>query len=67
MKKIISTILAIAFALSTTGAAFAASSKCTVTAVEGSKLILDCGDKAENFPVGSQVKIKSKTKAIEGC
>jgi len=68
MKKIISTLLAIAFALSTAGAAIAASGKCTVVAVDDNKVTLDCGSHAKDFPVGTDVKIKSaKRKAIEGC
>ncbi|MBU0965331.1 MAG: hypothetical protein KKA54_03010 [Proteobacteria bacterium] len=68
MKKITSTLLAIAFALSTAGAVFAASGKCTVVAVDDNKVTLDCGSNAGDFPVGTDVKIKSeKKKAIEGC
>lgn len=68
MKKLTSALLAIAFVITSAGSVFAASSKCTVTAIEENKVILDCGSKADKFDVGSQVKIKSvKTKAIEGC
>lgn len=68
MKKTISTLLAIAFALSTTGAVYAASGKCTVVSVEGNKVTMDCGSNAGDFPVGTDVKIKSvDKKAVEGC
>ena len=68
MKKIISTLLAIAFALSTASAVFAASGKCTVVEVDNNKVTLDCGSNAKDFPVGTDVKIKTaKKKAIEGC
>ncbi len=42
---------------------------CKVTAVKGSTVTLDCGDKAEDFATGMkvQVKAKKKAKAIEGC
>ena len=68
MKKTLSTLLAIAFALSTAGTVFAASGKCTVVAVEDNKVTLDCGSNAGDFPVGTKVKIKSAgKKAVEGC
>ncbi|RJX36271.1 MAG: hypothetical protein C4531_00165 [Desulfurivibrio sp.] len=69
MKKTISTLLAIAFALTTAGAVYAASGKCTVVAVEDNKVTLDCGSNTGDFPVGTDVKIKSvaKGKAVEGC
>jgi len=68
MKKTISTLLAIAFALSIAGTVYAASGKCTVVSVEDNKVTLDCGSNAGDFPVGTDVKIKSdRKKAIEGC
>ncbi|OKY74246.1 MAG: hypothetical protein BM485_14585 [Desulfobulbaceae bacterium DB1] len=68
MKKTTSILLAIAFVVTSAGALQAASGKCTVTAVEGTKVILDCGSQAAEFPVGTEVKIKgAKGKAIEGC
>ena len=68
MKKLTSTLLAIAFVLTSAGALQAASGKCTVVAVEENKLILDCGKNTKDFPVGTEVKIKSSGgKAVEGC
>ncbi len=68
MKKLTSALLALAFVVTSTGTVLAASGKCTVTAIEGEKVVLDCGNKAEKFKVGDDVKIKSsKSKAIEGC
>ncbi len=68
MKKFTSVLLAVAFVITSAGASLAASGKCTVTAVEDNKVILDCGTKAANFEVGKKVKIKSmKKKSIEGC
>ncbi|MFH1217140.1 MAG: hypothetical protein V1706_11630 [Pseudomonadota bacterium] len=68
MKKTTSFLLAIAFVVTSAGALYAASGKCTVTAVEGATVTLDCGSQAAEFPVGTEVKIKSsKGKAIEGC
>ncbi|MCB2180893.1 MAG: hypothetical protein KQH63_02570 [Desulfobulbaceae bacterium] len=68
MKKLMSTLLAIAFVMTSAASGLAASAKCTVTSIEENKVILDCGSKADKFEAGSQVKIKSaKRKAIEGC
>ena len=68
MKKLTSTILAIALVLTSAGAVYAASGKCKVVAVEENKLILDCGGNTKDFPVGTEVKIKSSGgKAVEGC
>lgn len=68
MKTATTFFLALALALASTTVLHAASGKCTVIAVEGTRVILDCGDQAAEFPVGSAVKIKSeKGKAIEGC
>ena len=68
MKKLLSLVLAVAFALSTVSVSVAASVKCEVKSVEGATVVLDCGNKAEKLDVGSTVKVKSaKKKAIEGC
>lgn len=68
MKKFTSVILVAAFVITSAGISLAASGKCTVTAVEDNQVILDCGNKAAKFEVGTKVKIKSmKKKAIEGC
>jgi hypothetical protein len=68
MKKLTSALLALTIALTSAGAVYAASGKCTVVAVEENKLILDCGKNAKDFPVGTEVKIKSAGgKAVEGC
>jgi len=52
-----------------TGISFAGSTKCEVTAVDGSKVTMDCGDDADNFDKGTKVlvKVKKSRKAIEGC
>lgn len=68
MKKLTSVLLAVAFVITSAGASIAASGKCTVTAVEDNKVILDCGKNAAKFEAGTKVKIKSvQKKAIEGC
>ena len=63
MKKIVVTLMVAAFALSA-GVAFAAKAKCTVDAVEGTKVTMTC-DKAD-FKAGDAVTVKAK-KALEGC
>ena len=68
MKKLLSLVLAVAFALSTSTVALAASSKCEVKSVDGNTVVLDCGSDAADLKVGSEVKVKkAKSKAIEGC
>ncbi len=63
-------IVAVMFLLATacTGSALAKTT-CTVTAVAGSNVTMDCGDKAGDFDAGMQVNVKAKKakKAIEGC
>jgi len=63
MKKIVVTLMVAAFALSA-GAAFAAKSKCTVDAVEGTKVTLTC-DKVD-VKAGDSVTVKP-SKKLEGC
>ncbi len=48
---------------------FAASNKCSVTEVDGKKLVLECERNNNQFEAGDQVKIKSVKKgaAVEGC
>ncbi len=68
MKKLLSLVLAVAFALSTATVSLAASANCEVKSVEGTTVVLDCGNDAGDLKAGSQVKVKAaKKKAIEGC
>lgn len=75
-KKMISLAMALAFVVS--GAAVSFAGDCTVTAVEGSKVTVDCAGKMETVEgsakVGDKVMVKDgkietkkKKKAIEGC
>lgn len=68
MKKGIVVAMALVFALSTAGVAFAAKVKCTVDAVEGDKVTMTCA-KPEKFKAGDKVKVSTakKSAAIEGC
>lgn len=69
MKKgIIAFALALAMALGTAGASFAARVKCTVDSVEGDTVTMTC-EKADKMKKGDAVKVttSSKSAGIEGC
>lgn len=67
MKKgIVAVVLSLAFAASSV--AVAATTKCTVDAVDGDKVTMTC--KKAKFQAGDEVKVKGakkKAAAIEGC
>ena len=47
---------------------FAASSRCTVVKIEGTRMVIECEKKTKGFSEGSKIKIKlDKKKAVEGC
>ncbi len=49
-------------------AAIAATATCTVSEIQNTVVILDCGKAAGKLHVGDKVKVKTaKKKAIEGC
>ena len=75
-KKMISLAMALAFVVSTAAVSFAAD--CKVTAVDGTKVTVDCGGAVSTVEgsakVGDKVAVKDgkiqaakKKKAIEGC
>ncbi len=65
MKKIVTVVMVVAFALSA-GSALAGSEKCTVDSVDGDKVTMTCKD--TKMKAGDSVKVKGKKKAaIEGC
>jgi len=67
LKKIVVLTTLALFTLSS-GAAFAASGKCTVKEVKDSVVTMDCGTTAAKLKAGDVVKVKTaKKKAIEGC
>ena len=67
-KKLTGLVMAVMFTMGVVGTGWAASVKCEVEKIEGSKVILDCGSKAKELKVGSKVKLKKvKVMAIEGC
>lgn len=69
-KKLTALILAMAFVVSTAGVSTASRYvKCEVKSVEGSNVVLDCGDDAGDLDVGSKVKVKKSRRGggIEGC
>jgi len=62
---LLATIALLAF---TAPATIAGSTKCTVTEVTGTVVVLDCGKAADKMKAGDAVKVKTaKKKAIEGC
>lgn len=67
-KKMMTVLMAVAFALTTVGAVWAAKAvKCEVTAVDGNNVTLKCDD-AKSLKKGDPVKVKSaKGRKIEGC
>ena len=67
MKKVLAVAMALAFTASTASVTLAGKVKCTVKAVEGSSVTMDC-KKASKLHVGDKVSVKAKkAKAIEGC
>ena len=67
MKKVLAVAMAMAFTVSMASVSMAGTVKCTVTAVDGHNVTMDCGSKASKLPVGTSVKVKAAKKAIEGC
>ena len=50
------------------GSVFAASSRCTVVKIEGTRMVIECEKKTKGFFEGSKIKIKlDKIKTVEGC
>ncbi len=68
-KKILTLVMAAAFVAGTVGVSLASRYvKCTVSAVDGATVTLDCGKKAAKLKAGMKVKVKNaKKKAVEGC
>ena len=66
MKKLVTAVVVMAFALSA-GVVMAAKVKCTVDSVEGNKVTMTCTD-ASSLKAGAAVEVKAGgKKAIEGC
>lgn len=67
MKKLVTAIMVVAFALSSAGLVMAAKVKCTVDAVEGDKVTMTC-EGADQLKAGDKVQVKAGGKgAPEGC
>jgi hypothetical protein len=65
MKKVFAALMVTAFAFCV-GTAFAATEKCTVTAVDGDAVTMTC--KETKLKVDDKVKVKKeKKKVVEGC
>jgi hypothetical protein len=67
MKKVLVLVMAMAFTASVASVSMAAIEKCTVKAVAGKTVTLEC--KKASLKVGDDVTLKKaiKKKAIEGC
>ena len=67
MKKLLTAMLVV-IQCAVIGPAMAASDKCVVVQAAGNELTLECRKDTESFQPGTEVKIKSNSKAaIEGC
>jgi hypothetical protein len=66
MKKLVTAVMVVAFALSSAGIVMAA--KCTVDSVDGTKVTLTC-EGADKLTAGDKVEVKGAKakKALEGC
>jgi len=65
MKKMLTVVMVVAFALSA-GSALAGKVKCTVDKVDGDTVTMTC-KKADKLKAGEDVTVKAAKKAIEGC
>ena len=66
--KTLLTVMLVAIQCVITVPAMAASDKCVVVKAAGNELTLECRKDTERFQRGTEVKIKSNSKAaIEGC
>ena len=67
-KKLVSLTLASLFLATTAVVSLAGTVNCEVKSVDGSSVVLNCGDNAGKLKVGDDVKVKAKSKAaVEGC
>jgi hypothetical protein len=67
MKKLVTAIMVVAFALSSAGLVMAQKLKCTVDSVEGDKVTMTC-EGADQLSAGDEVQVRGKKKgAVEGC
>ena len=67
MKKLVTAVMVVAFALSSAGIVMAA--KCTVDSVDGNKVTLTC-EGADTLKAGDAVEVKGGKKGkkgLEGC
>lgn len=66
MKKVILLFCILVVSESATERALAASGKCTVVRVDGTRMIIDCNKNTKGFSEGNQIKIKSdRKKAVQ--
>jgi hypothetical protein len=68
MKALIGAICLTGCSLLFASGSFAASAKCTIVKLEGTRMVLECPKGIERFEENGMIKIKTlKKKKIEGC
>ena len=69
MKTAMTLIMAMIVTALTVNTGMTATLRCEVSKVEGTKLVLDCGEEADKLEQGVTVKVKPEAakQAIEGC
>ena len=69
MRTAMTLFLAMTLTALTLSTVIAATLKCEVSKIEGTMVILDCGEEADKLKAGVKVKVKTEatTQAIEGC
>jgi hypothetical protein len=69
MKKFFAAAFVLMFVATIATTSFAAKIKCEVESVDGEKVILNCGDKADKFKEGDKLRVPTASKgaAVEGC
>ena len=66
MKKLVTAVMVVAFALSTASLVVAKTVNCTIDNVDGDKVTMTCD--GADFKAGDKVKVKAAgKKALEGC
>ncbi len=65
MRVLVILMLCVMIAIAlVTDRASAASGKCTVVKVDGTRMVLECNQKTRGFSKGNQIKIKSDNKRV---
>lgn len=66
MKRLVTAVMVLAFALSSASVVLAGTTTCTIDSVDGDKVTMTC--EGADFKAGDKVKVKAGgKKALEGC